>query len=152
MNDSKVNPQTFLFVHGLWHGSWVWDEVVLRVQKAGHHAVVMDLPGRAGDSTPPGDITLTTHANAIASVARVAAQGDRKVTLVGHSTTGVYITQAAELCSDILTKLVYVSAFVPLNGQSSAELQGMGAKYGGELGPFLIREPPYIYFKAEAPL
>ena len=66
----QVNPETFLFVHGLWHSSWVWDEVVLRIQKVGHTAIVMNLPSRAGDPTPPEAITLATHAEAICSVVR----------------------------------------------------------------------------------
>ncbi len=158
MNDEKpVEPETFLFIHPLWHGSWVWDEVVQRVQNAGHNAIVMNLPGRAGDPSAAGSITLATHANAIASVARRAVapssgERHRKVILVAHSTTGVYITQAAELCPEAIKKLVYVSAFVPRNGQSAGQLQAMGGQHGGQLGPYVVREPPFVFFKMGAPL
>jgi len=153
----QVNPETFLFVHGLWHGSWVWDEVVLRIQKAGHNAIVMNLPGRAGDPTAPEAMTLATHAGAICSVVRQAmvraSGGERRaLILVAHSTAGVYVTQAAELCPEAVKKLVYVSAFVPKHGQSGGQLQAMGGQYGGLVGQYVVREPPYVRFKADTPL
>jgi pimeloyl-ACP methyl ester carboxylesterase len=117
----------------------------------------MDLPGRAGDPTPAAAIRLATHANAICAVARrlagydpgnPSADQNRKVILVGHSTTGVFISQAAEYCPEAIKKLVYVSAFLPRSGQSAAQLQAMGAQYGSGLGPYVMREPPYVFFKA----
>src|SRR5262245_51360569 len=56
---------TFVLVHGAWHGSWCWAPVVARLQAAGHAAVAFDLPGRAGDATPHGEITLESYARAI---------------------------------------------------------------------------------------
>ena len=157
--DAKpVKPETFLFVHGLWHGGWIWDDVVQRMQGAGHNAIAMNLPGRAGDPTPPESITLATHANAIASVARRAVartpgEPERRVILVAHSTTGVYITQAAESCPEAVKKLVYVSALVPKNGQSAAQLQAMGGRFGGgQVGQYVVREPPYVFLKTGVPL
>jgi pimeloyl-ACP methyl ester carboxylesterase len=144
-----TNPQTFLFVHGLWHGAWVWDEVVQRVRDAGHDAIAMNLPGRAGDPRPPESITLATHADAICALARACR---RKIILVAHSTTGVYVTQAAEHCSDTIEKIVYVSAFVPTHGQTAGQLQAMGGQYGGQVGQYVVRQPPYVFFKADTPL
>jgi pimeloyl-ACP methyl ester carboxylesterase len=43
---------TFVFVHGAWHGSWCWAKIVFRLQRAGHNAIVVDLPGRAGGASP----------------------------------------------------------------------------------------------------
>lgn len=155
--EMPLNPETFLFVHGLWHGSWIWDEVVQRIQRAGHCAIVMNLPGRAGDSSAAESITLSTHADAICSVVRRAvtpASGERarQVIVVAHSTTGVYVTQAAEHCSAAIKKLVYVSAFLPTDGQSAAQLQAMGGQYGGLVGQYVVREPPHVFFRAGTPL
>jgi pimeloyl-ACP methyl ester carboxylesterase len=44
------------------------------------------------------------------------------VILVGHSLAGVLITQVAETCPERLAALVYLSAFVPRNGESCAQL------------------------------
>ncbi|MGW1786903.1 alpha/beta fold hydrolase, partial [Streptomyces sp. NPDC002143] len=40
-----------IFVHGYWHGSWCWSEVIARVASTGRPAVAVDMAGhglRAG--------------------------------------------------------------------------------------------------------
>jgi len=130
---------------------------VQRIQRAGHNAIVMNLPGRAGDPSAAESVTLATHVNAICSVvrravARASGERERQVILVAHSTTGVFVTQAAEYCPAAIKKLVYVSAFLPKDGQSAAQLQAMGGQYGGLVGQYVVRESPYVFFKAGTPL
>lgn len=155
-SEHASESRTFLLIHGLWHGSWVWDEVVQRLQRAGHIALVMDLPGRAGDATPAADISLATHANAICAVARAGAEGGRrKVTLVAHSTAAVFMTQAAEQCAEIIARLVYVSAYLPKNGQSARDvIQVMMETVpgSGQVGMNIVPRPPYMFLKPDMPV
>jgi pimeloyl-ACP methyl ester carboxylesterase len=102
---------TFVLTHGSFHGGWCWERVVPILTAAGHRVHAPDLPGRGGDRSQ----TLDSYARAIADL--VAAQAE-PVVLVGHSMGGVVITQAAELVPEKLTRLVYVCAFLPQNGQS----------------------------------
>ena len=64
-------------------------------------------------------MTLENNAKTIAA-AVTAAEGP--VILVGHSMGGMSVTQAAELVPERLAKLVYVTAFLPADGQSLPDL------------------------------
>jgi pimeloyl-ACP methyl ester carboxylesterase len=105
----------FVLVHGAWHGGWCWDELIPRLERLGHRARALDLPGAGADRTPAAEVTLEACARRVAEAVE-AAPG--KVWLVGHSMGGASITQAAEMVPDRLEGLVYVSAGLPLDGQS----------------------------------
>lgn len=107
----------FLLIHGSGHGAWSWRDVLPRLEGRGHTARAIDLPGLGADPTPPGDVTLASTVDAIG-----AALG-RKTVLVGHSLGGVTVTQAAEAFADRIARLVYVTAWVPGNGQSAGDLR-----------------------------
>lgn len=110
---------TFVLVHGAWHGSWCWDEVVSQLQGAGHNAVTLDLPGRAGDRTPYRQISLASYAD---KVRRVVELQREPVVLVGHSMGGISIAAAAELIPDRVRTLVFVCAYLLRGGQSLMEV------------------------------
>ncbi len=109
----------YVLVHGAWHGSWCWAKIVSLLQDAGHNTIVLDLPGRAGDSTPLPAITLDSFS---AKLCRVIERQAEPVILVGHSMGGVSITQAAEQCPERIRALVYVAAFLLRDGQTSTEV------------------------------
>ncbi|MEE8395075.1 MAG: alpha/beta fold hydrolase [bacterium] len=106
---------TYVLVHGSWHGSWCWEKVVALLQQQGHNAIVLDLPGRAGDPTPARQLTLDSYAE---KVCRVIALQRLPVILVGHSMAGTVVSQAAEYCAPRIKKLVYLCAFLLRSGQS----------------------------------
>ena len=107
-----------LLIHGAWHGAWCWDELIPLLEARGHRVSAIDLPGLGADQTPNSEITLDSYAQRIAGHVR-SLPG--KVWLVGHSMGGLAITQAAELVPDRLEGSVYVTAAVPLNGQSMSD-------------------------------
>ncbi len=109
----------FVLVHGAWHGSWCWEKVAPLLEAEGHTVDAVDLPGRGGNPAPVGEMTLETFARYVAD--RVEAAGG-PVVLVGHSMGGMSITQAAELVPDRIETLVYVTAFLPNDGQSLLQL------------------------------
>ena len=105
----------FVLVHGAWHGAWCWDGIAEDLRAAGHEVDALDLPGHGSDTTPHEQVTLDLYAQRIA-----AAVGDdgEPVVLAGHSMGGMAITQAAELRPERTAKLVYVTAFLPKDGES----------------------------------
>jgi pimeloyl-ACP methyl ester carboxylesterase len=110
---------TFVLVHGAWGGAWAWSEVAALLESAGHRVDAVDLPGHGDNPAPVGEMTLDANARCVA--AHVDAAGGA-VVLVGHSMGGMSVTQAAELVPERIATLVYLTAFLPGDGQSLADL------------------------------
>lgn len=106
---------TYLLIHGAWHGGWCWRKVVPLLEAAGHRALAPDLPGHGEDGTPVAAVTLQSYVDRICAIAREQTE---PVILVGHSMGGVPVTQAAESCPEHIRSLVYLSAFLPRDGES----------------------------------
>ncbi|MCG3267024.1 alpha/beta fold hydrolase [Yoonia sp. I 8.24] len=109
----------FLLIHGSCHGAWCWDDLIPHLQAAGHSARAIDLPSHGDDTTDPADVTLDLYASAI------VAAIDTPVVLVGHSMAGYPITQAANLAPEKISKLIYLCAYAPMIGQSTAQMRQM---------------------------
>ncbi|MBV9746068.1 MAG: alpha/beta fold hydrolase [Acidobacteriia bacterium] len=110
---------TYVLIHGALHGGWCWYKVKPLLEARGHTVVTPDLPSHGDDKTAPSAVTLAGYADRICSV--LSAQQEPAI-LVGHSAGGVAITQAAENCSRRIQALVYLSAYVPQNGESGIDL------------------------------
>ncbi len=106
----KSLKETFILVHGAWHGSWCWHKITSRLKNLGHNVVATDLPGHYRHKHPFADITLSTY---VEHVKNLLHASDAPVVLVGHSMAGIVITQVAEHMPDEIDRLIYVSAFVP---------------------------------------
>lgn len=112
----------FILVHGAFHNAECWNNVVRTLNSAGHTCTALDLPSHGQDSTPIQSVTLETYAAKVVSELRKAPEPP---VLVGHSMGGMVITQAADTFLEgggELKQLVYVTAFVPRNGQSLVDL------------------------------
>ncbi|MGG3358866.1 MULTISPECIES: alpha/beta fold hydrolase [unclassified Bacillus (in: firmicutes)] len=116
---------TFLFVHGAFQGGWCWDQITPALQQKGHKVVAIDLPGSGEDVTPPQDVSLKSYVKKVVST---IDKIDQPVILVGHSMSGMVISQAAEEIPEKIKKLVYVCAFVPENGQAVSDIASGGPK------------------------
>ncbi|WP_164851331.1 alpha/beta fold hydrolase [Larkinella soli] len=113
-------PKTYLLVHGANDGAWVWKKVVPLLQAQGHRVAAIDLPGHGEDKTPPEAVTLEDYAE---KVVKVANAQPGPVILVGHSSGGISIAQAAErLGTAKVEKLIFLDAFLPKNGESALSL------------------------------
>jgi pimeloyl-ACP methyl ester carboxylesterase len=110
---------TFVLIHGGWAGGWVWEKAVPILESAGHRVLTPDLPGHSDDRTPVREITLERYAERVLAVLDAATE---PVVLVGHSSGGVVITQAAERRPERIALLVYLCAYLPDDGQSLFEL------------------------------
>lgn len=106
---------TFVLVHGACHGAWCWSKIVPRLETLGHHAEAIDLPGLGDDETPVHEVT---YEGTIDRVVDAVERQSEPVILVGHSLGGVSISATAERIPDRIRLLVYLSAFLPRDGDS----------------------------------
>jgi pimeloyl-ACP methyl ester carboxylesterase len=136
----------FLLVHGAFGGAWCWEPVAPRLRDAGHETEAIDLPGAGGDTTPLAEVDLGRYADRIC---HVLAVGPPRL-LVGQSMGGLAITQAAARTPDKVAGLVYVSAFIPQDGQSLIDLTALPEAAGDQVqanivvdgDPPIARMPP----------
>jgi len=110
---------TFVLVHGAWHGAWCWYKVVVLLERAGHRAIALDLPGLGKDKTPLDAVTLATWTD---SVVRVLDARPEPVVLVGHSRGGIVVSQVAEARPDKVGRLVYLAAYLLRDGEALLEV------------------------------
>ena len=96
-----------VMVHGLFADGSSWSEVIARLQAAGLNATAVQNP-------------LTTLPEAIASAERVLARQDGPTVLVGHSFSGMIVTEAG--MHPNVSAVVYVAARAPDAGEDYAAL------------------------------
>lgn len=110
--------KTFVLVHGAFAGAFAWDTVSQLLESAGHKVITFDLPAHGADTSEIHTVSFDSYLSALVKATEVL---DR-FTLVGHSMAGMIISAAAELFPERLEKLIYVSAYLPQNGQSLQEI------------------------------
>ncbi|ARV59209.1 hypothetical protein BZZ01_11720 [Nostocales cyanobacterium HT-58-2] len=106
---------TYVLIHGAWHGAWCWEKVVAVLEREGHKAITLDLPGHGKDTTLSQEISLQSYVERVCQV--LDAQSE-KVFLVGHSMGGIVISQVAEYRSEKIQMLVYLCGILLRNGQT----------------------------------
>jgi pimeloyl-ACP methyl ester carboxylesterase len=131
----------FVLVHGAFGGAWSWAEFVGELERAGHSAVAIDLPGSGEDQTPIEGVTLDACAQRVCDT--LAAEPE-PVILVGHSMGGVVVTQAAARCPERVSLLVFVAAFMPRDGESLIGLTQLPEGAGDQVQANIVVEgdPP----------
>ena len=139
----------FVFVHGAFGGAWCWDPIVGPLEAAGHTVETLDLPGGGDDPTPAAGVTLESCAERVCSQ---LLERSEPAVLVGHSMGGVIITQAASSCPERVAALIYVTAFMPANGQSLLELTQLPEGQDDQIQANIVieGEPPVATLSAEA--
>lgn len=133
-------PQTFVLVHGTWHGGWVWKYVRNILQDAGHRVFTPTMTGcgeREHLSTP--DVGLETHIQDIVNVIEFEDLTD--IILVGHSFTGIAMTGVADRLKSRIKHICFFDALVP----AGARMSGVPRKEDGSLADYFIeRQPNFI--------
>jgi pimeloyl-ACP methyl ester carboxylesterase len=104
----------YVLVHGAWHSGAEMEAVAQHLRKDGHQVHCPTIAGNnAGD-----DRSKVGLEEAIASIANyIESKGLHDVRLVGHSYGGMIISGVADRLADPIKRLVYINAFVPLNGE-----------------------------------
>ena len=98
---------TFALVHGAWHGAWCWERLLEPLERRGHGAVAVDLPGEDLDAG------LDAYADVVAAFL-APVEGD--VIVVGHSLNGLILPHVA--ARRPVEAIVYLTGFIPVEGQS----------------------------------
>jgi pimeloyl-ACP methyl ester carboxylesterase len=114
---AQTSPQTFVLVHGAWHGGWCWSRVADRLRAAGHQAFTPTQTG-LGERKHllSKDITLDTFAKDITNV--IEAEELNKIVLVGHSFGGLAISGVADAMPERIRHLVYLDSLMVEGGKS----------------------------------
>jgi len=82
--------ETIVFVHGMCHGAWCWDEYFIPFfEQLGYHCIAFDLPGHAEPgSTKVIHFSMDDYVNALADI--VDKLEDDPI-IVGHSMGGMIL-------------------------------------------------------------
>ncbi len=128
--------KTFILIHGSWHSAWNWHKVIPLLEKQGHTAIAVDLPGMGRDKTPISEVRMKKTVEKICSLIDSI---DGQVILLGHSKNGILISQAAEYRPDKIEKLIYLAANLIPNGATQREYSMQDTE--GILRPFVTQYP-----------
>src|SRR5277367_3300911 len=104
---TAAKARNVVLVHGLFADGSSWSEVIPRLQAAGLNVTSVQNP-------------LTTLPEAVASAERVLARQDGPTVLVGHSFSGMIVTEAG--MHPNVSAVVYVAARAPDAGEDYATL------------------------------
>ncbi|CAM5710198.1 alpha/beta fold hydrolase [Streptomyces fumanus] len=124
---------TFVLVHGAFANSFSFAPLQAELGLLGHRSVAVDLPGHGFSATyhrayqapqdldglaaAPGDVKGVTLADNVAHLVGVLERAKRNgpVVLVAHSRGGLTATLAANQRPDLIDRIVYVSAWCPVD-------------------------------------
>src|SRR5262245_31842925 len=118
---------TFLVAHGAWSAGWSWKKMHPLMNAAGHRLIVPTYTGlgeREHLASPSND--LETHIQDILAV--IKYEDLRDIVLVAHSYGGMVGTGVADRARDRVSRLIYLDAFVPADGQSLMDANPPGVR------------------------
>jgi pimeloyl-ACP methyl ester carboxylesterase len=130
-----MSKATFVLIHGGCHRASCWDRLIPALEALGRRAVAVDLPGHGRD--PARDPAPKTLDDGIAATVAAIRPIEGSVILVGHSLGGMTISGAAERVPDRIERLVYLTALVPRDGESTAAFAGL-AGFNAEIGSVML--------------
>ncbi|MBI3885974.1 MAG: alpha/beta fold hydrolase [Opitutae bacterium] len=138
-----------VFVHGAWGGAWQFRKVAPLLEARGfrvYRATLTGLGERMHLASP--NIGLGTHIDDVVNL--ILFEDLHDVFLVGHSYGGMVITGVADRIPDRIGRLVYLDAFLPIDGDSATSLgRSAGAALAakakdGFIAPWWVRpNKPY---------
>ena len=110
---------TFVLVHGAWHDGSCWTTVATLLRAQGNVVLTPDLPGHGTDATALTKVTFKSYVTALIDI---LASVPTNIVLVGHSMGGMVITEAAARMPEKISRLIYVSAYLPRSDESVFDL------------------------------
>jgi pimeloyl-ACP methyl ester carboxylesterase len=106
--------QTFVLIHGTWHGGWAWQEVMRFLSDEGHRAYAPTLAGHGPEATRVG----ITHRDCVSSVVNyIQNRSLTDVVLVGHSFGGTIVQKVVEVIPEQVSRIVFLDALVLADNQ-----------------------------------
>ena len=118
MQSAKNSSQTFVLLHGAFHGGWCWPRVAGPLRAAGHRVYTPTLTGLGERShLLSTDITLDVMVNDLVNVFEFEELTD--VVLVAHSFAGVVATGAASRLRSRIRQVVLLDSLLVLQSGKS---------------------------------
>jgi pimeloyl-ACP methyl ester carboxylesterase len=99
-----------ILIPGFWLDGSSWDDVVPALERAGHRAHALTLPGMESRDADRSSITLRDHIGAVVQMIDSLSPVGGKVVLVGHSGGGAVAHAAADARPDRVARVVYVDS------------------------------------------
>lgn len=110
-----VVAETFVLLHGSWHGGWAWEPTAWCLRELGHHAHHPTYPGHVPGAARAG-VSHDDYTRAVVSY--IEGHDLRDVVLVGHSFGGSVVARVSQVIPERLRRLVFHTAFVLQDGTS----------------------------------
>jgi pimeloyl-ACP methyl ester carboxylesterase len=122
--DASPNKHlTYVIVHGAWGGSWAFRSIDSALTAQGHRVYRPSLTGLGERAHLANtDIDLKLHIRDVVSY--ILYEDLKDIILVGHSYGGMVITGVADSIPERIHQLVYLDAFLPVNGESVSQIVG----------------------------
>ncbi|GAA4661436.1 alpha/beta fold hydrolase [Amycolatopsis dongchuanensis] len=154
------SPSPLVLVHGFYHGSWCWSEVVLELAASGRIAVAVDVAGHglrarlphaanvrpfdsaafASEPSPIAEAGLDAAADLLIEQITRVGHG-APVTVVAHSMGGAVLTRAAEQAPQLMAHLVYLTAYMPASGVPCIAYPSLPEARESQFMPLLAGDP-----------
>jgi len=109
-----------ILIPGLWLDGSSWEKVVPVLERAGHRAHPLTLPGMEAKDADRSAITLRDHVDAVVSAIDAVDAAAGEVVLVGHSAGGAVAHAAVDARPDRVSRVVYVGGFPTGDGDPAA--------------------------------
>lgn len=112
----------FLLIPGACHGAWCWRHLVPQFEAAGHRVLAPEPAGMGEDQTPLDLVGIGRWARDL--VMQLAVEQEQAI-VVAHSRGGMVASQLAELAPERVAASIYVSALMPLDGESAQTITAL---------------------------
>lgn len=105
-----------ILIPGLWLDASSWDEVVPLLERAGHKAHPVTLPGM---ESRDADRSGVTRSDCVDAIVAVIDEFDEPVVMVGHSMGAGLVHAAVDARPDRVVRAIYVGGFPDPDGSAS---------------------------------
>jgi pimeloyl-ACP methyl ester carboxylesterase len=113
-------------VHGAWAGGWQFKKVAILLEAKGWKVYRPSMSGLGEHfNTASPAIGLATHIDDIVNF--ILFEDLHDVILLGHSYGGMVITGVADRIPERISRLIYIDAFLPVDGESAMTLRKPGS-------------------------
>jgi pimeloyl-ACP methyl ester carboxylesterase len=124
-----------LLIHGGAHGAWCWERILEPLRAAGFEPEPVDMPGRGADAGRASTVSLDDYTDLLDAV---IDRDEQPVAIVAHSMGGVYGSAIAERRPEAVSRIVFIAALAPRDGEAGLPILQTRAHGSGLLEPGAI--------------